>query len=135
MERMPGNRTRELFVRFAALTNDRDMAYFRSRQAQMYAGYHAKVAPLASFVGFGEFIAGRTAAGGVVFNVPVDYVAWTSWMASAVTRIDQAASALPGVTEKRLVLVGRVSPTARSALAAKGWQITENAENLITPLR
>jgi hypothetical protein len=52
-----------------------------------------------------------------------------------VTRIDQAASALPGVTEKRLVLVGRVSATARAALAAKGWQVTENAENLITPLR
>ena len=135
LERMPGNQTRELFVRFAALTHDHDMAYFRSRQARMYAGYHAKVAPLSSFVAFGEFVAGRTAGGGVVFNVPVDYMAWTKWMADAVTRIDQAASALPGVGEKRLVVVGRVSPMARRALEAKGWQITERAENLITPLR
>ncbi len=135
LERMPGNKTRELFVRFAALTHDHDMAHFRARQARMYAGYHAKVAPLSSFVAFGEFVAGRTGAGGVVFNVPVDYLVWTQWMADAVTRIDQAAAALPGVSEKRLVVVGGVSPMARRALEAKGWQITENAENLISPLR
>jgi hypothetical protein len=135
LERMPGNKTRELFVRFAALTNDHDMAHFRARQAQMYAGYHAKVAPLASFVAFGEFVAGRTANGGVVFNVPVDYFVWTQWMSSAVERIDQAASSLPGLTEKRLVVVGRLSPTANKALAAKGWKVTENGENLISALR
>ncbi|MGE0660424.1 MAG: hypothetical protein AB7O63_13070 [Reyranellaceae bacterium] len=135
LERMPGNKSRELFVRFAALTNDRDMAYFRSRQARMYAGYHAKVAPLSSFVAFGEFVAARTNAGGIVFNVPVDHMVWTQWLADAVTRIDQSASALSGVTEKRLVLVGTLTPLARKSLAAKGWQVTENAENLITPLR
>ncbi len=135
LERMPGTGSRELFVRFAALTNDREMAYFRSRQARLYAGYHAKVAPLSSFVAIGEFVAGRTASGDVVFNLPVDYLAWTRWMAEAVTRIDHAVTALPGVGQKRLVLVGGVSPAARRALAAKGWQITENAENLISVLR
>jgi hypothetical protein len=135
LERMPANRGRELFVRFAALTNDRDLAFFRSRQAQMYAGYHARVAPLASFVGFGEFVAARTAAGGIVFNVPVDYVVWTSWMADAVNRIDAQAATISGVTEKRLVLTGTLTPLARSSLAAKGWQVTENAENLVTNLR
>ncbi|MGE0154028.1 MAG: hypothetical protein AB7R90_15540 [Reyranellaceae bacterium] len=135
LERMPGNKSRELFVRFAALTNDRDMAYFRHRQAKMYAGYHAKVAPLSSFVAFGEFVAARTAAGGIVFNVPVDHVVWTKWLSDAVARIDQAASSIPGVTEKRLVLVGSLTPLARSSLAAKGWQVTENAENLISNLR
>ncbi|MGE3906410.1 MAG: hypothetical protein AB7F36_10680, partial [Reyranellaceae bacterium] len=116
-------------------TTDRDLAYFRSRQARMYAGYHAKVAPLTSFVAFGEFVAARTNAGGIVFNVPVDHMVWTKWLADAVTRIDQSASTIAGVTEKRLVLVGTLTPLARKSLAAKGWQVTENAENLITPLR
>jgi hypothetical protein len=33
------------------------------------------------------------------------------------------------------VLTGTLTPLARSSLAAKGWQVTENAENLITNLR
>ena len=49
LDRMAKTANRAAFVRFAALTDDVDMAAFRQRQAQMYAAYHGSVAPVASF--------------------------------------------------------------------------------------
>jgi len=131
LQKLTGASQRNLFVHFAALTNDRDMAFFRTRQAQMYAGYHTGGAPIASFVALGEFVAARTKSGVLAFNLPIDHMVWSNWMASAVARIDQVVAAMPGIKEKQVVLTGTLSPMARQELTQKGWKITENAERLV----
>jgi hypothetical protein len=130
LERMPATKKRELFILFAALTNDRDVAFFRQRQAQMYAGYHKTVVPIDTFVAFGEFVGARTNQERIVFSVPLDYLVWTEWMANVVDGIDQLIATMPGVVAKEIVLAGTLIPRASQQLAARGWVVKDNAEEL-----
>ena len=66
-----GNRA--AFIRFAIATPNRTMAFFRQRQAEMYAGYHKTVSALSSFVALGALAAARTGHGALVLCVPLDY--------------------------------------------------------------
>lgn len=131
LERMPAAKRRDLFVLLANLTQDRDMAFFRQRQAEMYAGYHMKMAAIDSFVPFGDFVGARTTTGQIVFNLPVDHLVWTKWMADVVAGVDRAVTAMPGVKGKQLVTTGTLSPMARQGLQSHGWTVTENAESLV----
>lgn len=130
LERMPETKKRELFVLFAALTDDRDMAFFRQRQAQMYAGYNKMVSPIDTFIAFGDFVGARTKHGHIVFNVPVDYLVWTEWMANVVDGIDQLVATMPGVVAKEIVLAGTLTSHARQQLGVRGWVVKDKAEEL-----
>lgn len=134
LESMAGVKGKDYFVYWATRTADDDFAYFRQRQAQMYAGYHAKQEKLQSFVNFGEFLAARSAGGAIVFNLPVDYLVWTKWVADAVAAVDRAVVAMPQVTGKRVVVAGTMSPLARQQLQSAGWVVIDNAEGLISGL-
>jgi hypothetical protein len=131
LERMPTVKRRDLFILLATLTRDRDMAFFRQRQAEMYAGFHMKTARIDTMVPFGDFVGSRTQAGEFVFNLPVDHLVWTKSIADTVAAIDQMIAGLPGGGGKRLVTAGSLSALARQQLAGRGWAITENAEALI----
>jgi len=68
LDEMKGVSDRDRFVQLAALTNNADMALFRQRQAEMYAGYHKAVSPLGQFVSVGQVPGARAANGALVFN-------------------------------------------------------------------
>ncbi|MGF1611090.1 MAG: hypothetical protein ACFCUQ_16920 [Kiloniellales bacterium] len=130
LEKMPEAKNRELFILLATLTSDRDMALFRQRQAQMYAGYHRTVVPIDSFVAFGEFVGAHDRQGRIVFNVPLDYLVWTEWMAKVVSGVDKTIAAIAGVTGKEVVLAGSLSPYARQQFTERGWTVSDNAEQI-----
>lgn len=131
LERLTTAKRRDLFVLLANLTQGRDMALFRQRQAEMYAGYHMKMQAIDTFVPFGDFVGARTTTGQIVFNLPVDHLVWTKWMAEAIASLDRAVVAMPGVTGKQLVTTGTLSPMARQGFQSYGWSVTEGAEGLI----
>jgi hypothetical protein len=131
LEKMPEAKNRELFILLATLTSDRDMAFFRQRQAQMYAGYHSTVVPIDSFVGLGDFVGAHNSKGRVVFNLPLDYLVWTEWMANAVDHVDKTIATMSGVTGKDVVLVGTLSPYARQQFTERGWTVSDNAEEMV----
>src|SRR5262245_60458901 len=85
LDEMAGVGNRAAFIRFAIATPNRTMAFFRQRQAEMYAGYHKTVASLSSFVSLGELAAARTGNGALVLCVPLDYLVWTEPMAKFIT--------------------------------------------------
>jgi hypothetical protein len=118
-------------VQLAALTNNADMALFRQRQAEMYAGYHKAVSPLSQFVSVGQVPGVRAANGALVFNFPIDYLVWTDSLARLVANTDMLANQLPGVTRKELWLTGNLSPRARNEMRSIGWTTYENAEALL----
>ena len=60
LDEMKGVAERDRFVQLAALTDKDDVAFFRQRQAEMYAGYHRAVGSLERFVGVGPVPAART---------------------------------------------------------------------------
>jgi hypothetical protein len=131
LDEMKGVADRERFVQMAALTHNPDVAFFRQRQAEMYAGYHRGVSPLARFLGVGPVAGAQTVNGSLVFNVPVDYVAWTEEIAKVVTTADGLANQLPGIRDKQLWVTGTLSPRARVEMRRLNWKVYERNETLI----
>jgi hypothetical protein len=128
LDEMKGVGNRATFVRLAAGTTDRDIAFFRERQAQMYAGYHKAVAPFETFLALGEFAAARTAKNEVVFNVPLDYLVWTQEMAQLLTAADGVVNRLTRPANKQLWVTGMVSARAKKEIEGRGWQVQERTE-------
>ncbi len=125
---MKGVRGRSAFVKFAVPTDNADMAFFRERQAEMYAGYHETVEPIKEFVPLGRFVAAHTGGGKLIFNVPLDHLVWTDTMAGFVGAASSRVDALRGVTSKELWVTGTVSPLAREELKKGSWKIQERTE-------
>jgi len=131
LDEMMGVAERDRFVQLAALTDKDDVAFFRQRQAEMYAGYHRAVTPVARFVGVGPVPGALTVKGSLVFNLPVDYVAWTEEVARVVTNASNLANQLPGVTDRQLWITGTLTPRARAEIQRLNWKVYERNEALI----
>ena len=128
LHEMIGTRNRGAFVKLGVPTNNPDMASFRQRQAEMYAGYHRTVEPIERFVPLGRFAAARTISGRLVFNVPLDHLVWTETMAGFVDGANYHVKTLPRVTEKHLWVTGTVSSLARKELNKRGFQVHERSD-------
>ena len=127
LDAMHGVDNRAAFIRFALATPTRQMAFFRERQAEMYAGYHTTVASLSSFVALGELAAARTGNGALVFCVPLDYLVWTEPMATFITAANKVIDEA-GAQEKQLWVTGSLSAVARKEMESRGWQVHEHSE-------
>jgi hypothetical protein len=127
LDEMPGVSNRAAFIRFASATPNRNMAFFRQRQAEMYAGYHKTVAPLSSFVSLGALAAARTGTGALVLCVPLDYLVWTEPMAKFITAANKVIDDA-GAQDKQLWVTGALSAEARKAMASRGWKVQERSE-------
>lgn len=132
LEGMKGVANRAAFIRLALATGNSDMAFMRQRQAEMYARYHDTVAPIESFVSFGDFAAARTTKGALALNIPMDHLVWTEPMATLATGVNKLVDDLPGIQEKQLWVTGTVSRTARKELEARGWKVQENSEGQLS---
>lgn len=124
---LKGVANRDAFVKVALLTDQRDVAAYRQRQIEMYAGYHNKVSTLMHFlpVRGGSTVVAENTAGEIVLAAPVDYLAWTPDIGRAFIA-ENYRSTLAG-KKKQLWLTGQVSPRAFDKLTALGWSIYQNA--------
>ncbi len=128
LEEMKGVGNRATFVRLAALTANKDVAFFRERQSEMYAGYHKTVAPIETFIALGEFAAVRTTQNEVVFTVPMDHLVWTQEMATLITAADARVTQMTRPANKQLWITGTMSARAKKEIEARGWRVQENSE-------
>jgi len=125
---MQGVADRGRFVKFAVLTHDEEVAFFRARQAEMYARFNRRVSKVEQFVLLEELAAARLADGTLVFCAPLYYLAWIQTMANYALAANQKLTAVPGVKVKQLWVAGRVSSLARAALEQHGWKIQDRQE-------
>jgi hypothetical protein len=128
LDEMKGVGNRATFIRLASATSDKDMAFFRQRQAEMYAGYHKEVSAVETFIALSEFAAARTINNEVVFNVPLDHLVWTQEMAKLLTAADNRVTQLTRPANKQLWVTGTVSKVARKEIESRGWQLHERSE-------
>ena len=128
LEQMKGVGNRATFVRLAASSANRDIAFFRERQAETYAGFHKAVAPVETFIALGEFAAVRTTKNEVVFSVPLDHLVWTEDIAKLLTAADARVTQLTRPSGKHVWVTGTTSARAKKEIEARGWQLHERAE-------
>ncbi len=119
---------RDQYIKLATVTDDIDMAFFRQRQAEMYAAYNARIQPITSFVAVGSTSAGMTKNGDIVFNVPLDHLLWTKGISAVIRVATQNVAMMKGVNERHLLISGTASDLARESLAKMGWKVQENAD-------
>ena len=114
------------FVGFLGTTNDPDVAQFRQRMAQMYAGYNANVAPLAGFVSIGRYVGATSASGRLVLAFPMDCFFWTPTNAAIVASINSFAQNLPAAGVE-VWITGKASPMVAKELRAIGWTVHDKS--------
>jgi hypothetical protein len=131
LARMNGTADRSNFVKFAVLARNGNVAFFRARQAEMYANLN-KIMPVERFVKVGTNAAARLADGTVVFCLPMDYLAWTENNARLAEALDRQVKALPDVRGKEIRIAGGISKNARKALEDLGWKVLDNQQGLST---
>lgn len=123
LDSMSGTANREIFVKFAALTDNDDMAAFRARQANMYATYNKKVAPIPAFEFDGQVAVARNSSGTAVFCAPLDHLLWTQHLAALAGSITGALDQKKDQKGKELWLTGDASALTRKQMEALGWVI------------
>jgi hypothetical protein len=128
LDEMKGVGNRATFVRLAAASPNAEIAFFRERQAEMYAGYHKAIAPIETFIALGDFAAARTTKNEVVFNVPLDHLVWTQDMAKLLTAADARVTQMTRPLNKQLWVAGTVSDRAKKEIQSRGWQLNERSE-------
>lgn len=121
---------KDAFVKLTLTTQDPDVALFRTRMTQMFAGYHRRVGKLASFAELGKFVAGQTVGGKLVLAFPLDYLVWTESIKNIAGYLSQQAKGRQA-TALEIWITGSASPTAREGLKALGFQLHEKADNLV----
>lgn len=127
LEEMKGTADRAAFVKFAVPTHDADLAFFRQRMAEMYAGYARNVGPVARFLPMGDFVAARTTKGALVTCLPLDHLLWTDAAARVLPAFGGRARELK-LGEKHLWLTGTASTMTRQQLLQQGWTLHEQSE-------
>jgi len=94
-------------------------ARFIATSLRMLAEYHRDKKPLTALAVHGPVI-GRDRDGTLVLPAPVDHLSWTERVASFATNPDFVAT-----RERTLWITGKLSPRARTELAANGWSVRE----------
>jgi hypothetical protein len=115
---------REIFVAFATSAPDREVAHFVHHYAQMLAAYIRQVesGDIVDINGSAWMLSDSKT---LVGAFPMDYLAWTPGLSEFVTGASEKADAL-GATNKKILLKGRFSPGAHTALEKRGWKLSEN---------
>jgi hypothetical protein len=128
LEEMKGVANRAAFIRFAAATQNPNLASFRQRQAEMYAGYHRLVAPLESFLSLDGLPAARTTNGDLVFNSPLDHLVWTEPIGKFITAVNKLVQETGGIKGTQFWVTGTLSPRAKKEIENRGWRVQERSE-------
>ena len=129
LDRMTNVAGRPAFVKFALFTNNADLAFFRTRMAELYANLNATTDPIKSFVTAGKFVLAETPNGGILAAFPLDYLAWTPGVADIAAILGDAATA-KGAKTKKIVVAGEISPLAAKTLKKGGWTVVQLREGL-----
>jgi len=129
---MKNTANRGEYIKFATLTDNPDIAYFRQRQAQMYEAYDRIVEPVDSFVILGGITTARTKSGKIVFNVPLDYMLWTKHLAALADTINHQVSLMEGISGKEILVTGTMSPLAKESIEKMGWTVREKTEKKLS---
>lgn len=127
LDQMTGVANRGAFVNSAALSDTATLTYFRQRQAEMYLGYHTKVARIESFQSIGGLSAARI-GDAIIFNLPLDHLVWTETMGRFLAAANDKVKEVSAAAQKQLWIGGTMSARARQEIEKLGWMVEEQAE-------
>lgn len=119
---------RSIFFARAAAVDNRPIAYFMRRQAEMLADHYRRTGAFTRFVSLGGYPFNLARDGRIIGIMPIDALSWMPSTAKAFG--DSTADmrrAVPGIRAE-LRIAGRATGIARQQLKALGWSVVENVK-------
>ena len=126
LARMPEVQGRQVFVERAALIHEVALAQQIQDWAELLAGYHNNVEPVARIIQLGSSPFMVTADGKIVGVFAMDLLVWTQQTANALDTLSGQLARVPGLTGRELWFAGSVTPLTRQNLEKRGWKVEEN---------
>lgn len=124
LEEMKGVAELRLLLHAASKAADEPTAVFNRVRIQHMAGLSAeKSVTRATLTAGVPFV--QTADGEVIGVFPIDYLLWTSDLAMREKSVSTSIGDLTANATKHFRVLGLVHPTARRALEAAGWTVTD----------
>jgi hypothetical protein len=125
LESLSGVKGRDAFISVASRIDEESVALFMRATAQFAALFNKTVRPVEGFVEVSRLIFIKTKDGRMIGIFPVDNVAWTANLSEREKGISQEIGKIKGVRGKELWFGGPIDRSARQALEAKGWKVTD----------
>ena len=117
---------REIFFNRAANVNNRAIAYFIRRHAELLSAQNKRTEGFSRFVSLGGYPFNLTRSGRVVGVMPIDSLSWTQGTADIFNRSSADMQRIARGTRADLVITGQATAMAKQQLTALGWTVTEN---------
>lgn len=124
---------REAFLAVAEEANSEELVLFYQHVVEMMRGYHLHVGAVDRLLVLPRVPALYTKNKTLVVMLPVDYVFWTSRVASVAWALTTHVPSRPRVAQRELWIAGNVSPRARQELELLGWTVYEQVSGKLNP--
>jgi hypothetical protein len=131
LESIKGVEGVDVFLSQASLANSETTALYHRIHAEMMAGYHSNVAPVARILNTDGVLTVQTKNGALILLAPVDYVIWTKKLDDEVKSLDSSIQKMGSASSKELWATGKLEKTARAHFESNGWKVNENANDVL----
>jgi hypothetical protein len=116
---------REVFVARAAAADQRFIAYFTRRQAELLAAAHHRHGGFVRFVSLADHPFVLMRDGRMITLAPIDALSWTSTVAAGFDETTAARRHLSPKATGVILVTGRATTLAKRRLKAQGWAVLE----------
>jgi hypothetical protein len=127
LDSLIGVEDREVFLQRAVQVNQRSIAFFMRRHAEMLAARQKRGAGFTRFVSLGGYPFNITRDGRIVGAMPIDALAWTQTTAAVLRNTASDARKIRQSGQVELHISGTATALAKKELQAMGWKVMENA--------
>lgn len=133
LDELTGVDDREAFLAVAEEANSEELVLFYQHVAEMMRGYHVNIGAVDRLLVLPRVPALYTKNRTLVVMLPVDYLFWTSRVASVAHGLTAHVPRRPHIAQRELWIAGKVSPRARWELESLGWTVYEQVSSMLNP--
>ena len=133
LDELTGVDDREAVLAIAKEANSEELVLFYQHVAEMMRGYHVYIGAVDRLLELPRVPALYTKNKRLVVMLPVDYLFWTSRVASVAQALTTHVPSRPRIAQRELWIAGNVSPRARQELESLGWTVYEQVSAKLNP--
>lgn len=124
---------REAFLAVAEEATSEELVLFYQHVVEMMRGYHMHIGAVDRLLKLPRIPALYTKNKTLVVMLPVDYLFWTSRVASVAHALTTHVPLRPRIARRELWIAGNVSTRARQELELLGWTVYEQVSAKLNP--
>src|SRR5262245_17053342 len=133
LDELTGVDDRESFLAVAGEAPSEELVLFYQHVVEMMRGYHVHIGAVDRLLVLPRVPALYTKSKTLVVMLPVDYLFWTSRVASVAHALTTHVPIRPRIVQRELWIAGNVSPRARQELELLGWTVYEQVSAKLNP--